>query len=407
MSESKRVVITGAGALSPYGVGVDLLVKSLLEGKSALSVYPALKGINGINSHIAGVAPDIDFTFIPRQYRRSMTKMSLFATMAATEALKTAKLESSPKDAALYLGSTISSMEAWIGWAQKYLENHLEQVKTTAVFQVMNNSPLANVAQALGIKGAGFGVCNACATGLVNIGLAYTAIKAGLIESALCGGTDEYHPMMTGCFSMMNAASSQFNDEPAKSSRPFDKDRGGIVCSEGSGIIYIETLDNALARGADILAEIIGFACNTETKSISHPSSDSIIDCMEAALKSAKIAPKDVDMVNAHATSTLAGDEEEAKSIAKVFGPSIKVNSLKGHLGHTMAASGSLELIAISKMMLEGKMAPTLNLDNVDPACQGVDHIRTQAALNINTFVKNSFALGGTNASMIIRRYIK
>jgi 3-oxoacyl-[acyl-carrier-protein] synthase II len=283
----------------------------------------------------------------------------------------------------------------------------LEQVKTTAVFQVMNHSPLANLSQALDIKGPGFGVCNACATGLINIGLAYQAVKAGFIKSALCGGTDEYHPMMTGCFSIMNAASSAYNDDPAKASRPFDKDRGGIVCSEGSGIVYIESLDSALERGADIFAEIEGFATNTETKSISHPSSESIIACMRAALDNANVKTSDIDLVNAHATSTLAGDAEEAQSIAKVFGAKTAVNSLKGHLGHTMAASGSMELIAIIKMMLAGKVAGTLNLDNIDPACAGINHLTKTNSLEVNAFIKNSFALGGTNASMIIRRYYK
>ncbi|MDR0646531.1 MAG: beta-ketoacyl-[acyl-carrier-protein] synthase family protein [Elusimicrobiota bacterium] len=404
---NNRVVITGVGVVSPFGAGVETLVRNLLECKSGITVYEELKSIPSITSFTAGTAPEIDFSFIPRQYRRSMTKMSMFAIMASIEALKSAKYETAPEGTALYIGSTISSMKAWIDFAEKYINKHLEQVKTTAVFQVMNHSPLANLSQSLNIKGPGFGVCNACATGLVNIGLAYQAVKAGLIKSALCGGTDEYHPMMTGCFSIMNAASNQYNDAPSKASRPFDIKRGGIVCSEGSGMIYIESLENALERGADILAEIAGFATNTETKSISHPSSESIIDCMSLALQNADIKPDNIDLINAHATSTVAGDAEEAVSIAKVFGLKPKVNSLKGHLGHTMAASGSIELIAIIKMMLCGKIAPTLNLEEIDPACSGISHITKTQDISINTFMKNSFALGGTNASMVIRRYVK
>ncbi|WP_428898340.1 3-oxoacyl-[acyl-carrier-protein] synthase II [Parelusimicrobium proximum] len=407
MSKDIRVVITGAGAVSPYGAGVDTLTESLLALKSGVGVYEELKTFPSLTSHVAGTVPNIDFSFIPRQYRRSMTKMSLYAMMASLEALKTAGHDAAPEGTALFVGSTISSMEAWIAFSQKYLAKQLEQVKTTTVFQVMTHSPLANLAQALNIQGAGFGVCNACATGLVNIGLAYHAVKSGSINAALCGGTDEYHPMMTGCFSIMNAASSEYNDTPEKASRPFDKSRGGIVCSEGSGMLFIESLDSALARGADVLAEITGFYTNTETKSISHPSKDSIEACMRGALNSAGISAEEVDLVNAHATGTLAGDVEEAQSIADVFGARPAVNSLKGHLGHTMAASGSMELIAIIKMMLKGRVAPTLNLDTVDPACAGINHLAEAADLNINTFIKNSFALGGTNASMIIRRYTK
>lgn len=401
----RRVVITGAGAISPYGAGVETLVENLLAAKSGVTFNPVLKETPGVTSHVSGTVPEMDYSFIPRAYRRSMTKMSLYAMVAAREALQAAGFDAAPAGSSLYIGSTIGSMDAWVAFVQKYLEQHLEQVKTTAVFQVMNHSPLANLAQALDIKGPGFGVCNACATGLTNIGLAYQAIAAGFSESALAGGTDEYHPIMTGCFSIMNAASNQFNDTPALSSRPFDARRGGIVCSEGSGMVYLESLESAQQRGANILAEIIGFATNTETKSISHPSSESIVNCMRLALKNAGLKPDDIDLINAHATSTLAGDAEEAASIAQVFGARPYVNSLKGHLGHTMAASGSMELIAIIKMMLTGRAAATLNLADVAPECAGVNHITKTQDIKFNTFMKNSFALGGTNASMIIRRF--
>ncbi|WP_424246118.1 3-oxoacyl-[acyl-carrier-protein] synthase II [Elusimicrobium posterum] len=407
MSDKTRVVITGVGAVSPYGAGVDLMSSNIIEGKSSVKYLEELKKITGITSHVAGTVPDIDYSFIPRQYRRSMTKMSLYAMLAAYESLKSAGYESAPEGTALFIGSTISSMAAWVDFSQKYLNDELAQVKTTTVFQVMNHSPLANLAQALDLKGPGFGTCNACATGLTNIGLAYQAVKTGFVKHALCGGTDEYHPIMTGCFSIMNAASNNYNDEPHKASRPFDKDRCGIVCSEGSGLVFVESLESALARGADIKAEIIGFATNTEVKSISHPSKESITQCMTSALKDAGLNAKDIDLVNAHATSTLAGDVEESVSIQEVFGPEVRVNSLKGHMGHTMAASGSLELIAIMDMMKKGLAVPTLNLENVDPQCGGLNYIREKESVKINTIMKNSFALGGTNASLIVKTYAK
>ncbi|MDR2735158.1 MAG: beta-ketoacyl-[acyl-carrier-protein] synthase family protein [Spirochaetota bacterium] len=405
MADKRRVVITGAGVVSPFGAGVDTLVNALLENRSGISTHTLLKEFPLMNSHVAGIVPEIDFSFIPRHYRRSMTKMSLFAMLCVTEALKTAGHAKAPAGTAVYIGSTVSSMQAWLDFSEKFLNKRLDLVKSTAVFQVMNHSPLANLQQALDIRGPGLGASNACATGLMNIGLAYQAIRQGTLESALAGGTDEYHPMMTGCFAIMNAASSQYNDAPARASRPFDKDRGGIVCSEGCGIVYLETLDSAKKRSANILAEITGFAANTETKSISHPSSDSIIECMSMALDSAGVTPREIDLVNAHATSTVDGDIEEAISIEKVFGKDPPVNSLKGHLGHTMAASGSMELIAVIHMMLGGKAAGTLNLDAVDPACAGIRHFTGTVECAVNTFVKNSFALGGTNTSMVLRRY--
>jgi 3-oxoacyl-[acyl-carrier-protein] synthase II len=268
----------------------------------------------------------------------------------------------------------------------------------------MSHSPLANIAQSFDLQGAGFGNCTACATGLLNIGIGYLAIKNGLTQSALCGGTDEYHPIMTACFSIMNGASNQFNDKPLKSSRPFDKDRCGIVCGEGAGIVYLETLDSAQKRGAKIYGEILGFGTNTETKSIAHPSKESIKECMNLALKDAQLCAKDIDFVNAHATSTPAGDIEEVQAISAVFGQDIKVNSLKGHIGHTMAASGALELIATLDMAKRGEFAATLNLENIDPSCSVVGHITKNQDLKVNTFMKNSFALGGTNCSLIVKK---
>lgn len=405
MVDYHRVVITGVGAVTPYGAGVDTLVENLLNNTSAIQFVRELTETPFMNSHVACKVPEIDFSFIPRQYRRYMTKMSLYAVMACREALKTANCEKPGADTALYIGSTYISIDSMLEYTKKYFDKELNLLKTTAIFQCLNHSPLANIAQALDMKGAGYFVSNACASSLINIGLAYQMIKAGFIKRALCGGTEEYHPIITGSFSILNAASTNFNDNPQKASRPFDKDRCGIVCSEGCAMLYIESLESALERKADILAEIKGFATNTETKNIAHPSRDSMQQCIQLALKDSKLDVSDIDFVNAHATSTIAGDIEEVCAISNVFGKNIKVNSLKGHIGHSMAACGSIELISIIKMMLAGKIAGTLNLDNIDEQCNVVNHIRNTQNININNFVKNSFALGGTNASMVIGRY--
>ena len=383
------------------------MTDSLLDGKSSVQFNAELAENPDILSHVSSTVPEIDFNYIPRNFRRSMSKMSLYAAAAVREALDSAGLKEAPQGTALFLGSSISSMETWIDFADKYNKKELDSVKTTVVFQVINHSPLANIAQAYDIKGPGLGNCLACATGLANVGMAYLAIIGGFIDKALCGGTDEYHPIVTACFSIMNAASNKYNDKPAQSSRPFDADRCGIVCSEGCGMLFVESLESALKRNANIYAEIVGFGTNTETKSISHPSAECITECMNLALNNAALHPEDVGLINAHATSTLAGDVEESKAIASVFGNNKPVNSLKGHMGHTMAASGSLELIATIEMMNRNNFAATLNLENIDPECAGVKHMQKNEELNINTFMKNSFALGGTNCSLIVRRYNK
>jgi 3-oxoacyl-[acyl-carrier-protein] synthase II len=401
----KRVVISGVGAISPYGAGASLLADNMIKAQSSVKFNETLSKIPDMPAQVSSQVPEIDFSYIPRHFRRSMSKMSLYAYAASKEALNSAKVNRKFDDLALFLGSTISSMQSWIDFSDKYVKQEFNTIKTNVIFQVMNHSPLANISQSLDISGPGLGICAACATGLMNIGAAYLAIKSGLLVRALCGGADEYHPIMTACFAIMNAASSHFNDNPQRASRPFDKQRDGIVCSEGAGIVFIETLESALERGAKIYGEIIGFGTNTETKSISHPSKDCIGSCMKLALENAKIKPEEIDFINAHATSTVAGDIEEAKAIEEIFGQKPYVNSLKGHIGHTMAASGSLELIAALDMMERESFAPTLNLENIDPECGAINLFKETKNLKVNTFMKNSFALGGVNCSLIVRRY--
>ncbi|MDR2709407.1 MAG: beta-ketoacyl-[acyl-carrier-protein] synthase family protein [Elusimicrobiota bacterium] len=405
MGNENRVVITGLGAVSPFGLGRALLAKNMLEHKSSVKFNPTLAAIKDLTSHVSSTVEEIDFSFIPRRFRRSMSKMSLYAYAAVKEALESANIEKPDEKTALFLGSTISSMQTWVDFSQKYISGEFDTVKTSVVFQVMNNSPLANISQSFDLKGPGFGSSTACATSLTNIGLAYLGIKSGFISQAIAGGTDEYHPIMTVCFAIMNAAASRYNSQAELASRPFDINRDGIVCGEGCGIIILESLQSALKRNAKIYGEIIGFGTNTETASISHPSKECIANCMKLALENAKLTPSDIDFVNAHATSTIAGDIEEAQAVGELFGGQVLVNSLKGHIGHTMAASGSLELIACLDMLEREEFAPTLNLCEVDPKCSCINLFKENKKVKVNTFIKNSFALGGTNCCLIVRRY--
>ena len=230
-------------------------------------------------------------------------------------------------------------------------------------------------------------------------------IAAGKQQYMLCGGADEFHPLTTGTFDMLNAASKNFNTQPRRTPRPFDRDRDGVVCSEGSGILLLESLESASARGVNILAKIIGFATVSDPSSIANPDTDSIAGCMRAALEDAGITPENIDYINAHATATLQGDIAESKAIYQLFGDNVPLSSLKGHLGHAMAASGSLELAAVVGMLNRECLVPTLNLDNVDEACANIRHVRTLSTAKIQTAIKNNFALGGVNSSLIIRRY--
>lgn len=404
MMSSPKVVITGMGSVSPYGAGCEALFDGLFHSRGCMHTVPELEALPMVKTKVAATVAEIDFSYIPRRDRRSMSKMAKYAYAAAREALQSAGYETAPQGLGYFMGSTLNSISVWLEVSKNCLENHLELVKTSDFLQIMNHSPLATVSQALKINGPCIGAADACATGLMNIGLAYIAIKNGLVTQALCGGTEEYHPMFSACFDIMQATSHNFNDKPNESCRPFDTDRTGLVCSEGCGLLFLETEENAKARGAKILAEVIGFASNTETENMAYPSAQTLRECMEHVLKNAGISPQQVDLLNAHATGTIVGDIAETQAANAVFGPSVRVNSLKGHLGHTMGASGSLETIACVEMLQRQEILPTKNLHKPDERCAPVNHIMQLEKRSVHIILKNSFAIGGNNCSLLLRR---
>jgi 3-oxoacyl-[acyl-carrier-protein] synthase II len=397
------------GAVSPYGKGLHIFFESLIKGKSAITSLSNLADIKGLRSWVAGLVNGIDPKEIPRKYRRSMSSMSIYAAMACREALDQARLneeQCTGGQMGVAIGSTIGSTLT----TQEFFNNllstgSLEQMKSTVFFKIMNHSCAANVSQLLGITGRTLSPSAACSTSCQAIGYGYEMIAFGKQDFMLCGGTDEYHPLFTGTFDILNAASVKFNDQPSRTPRPFDRDRDGVVCSEGSGILLLESLDSAEKRGANILGEIIGFATVSDPTNIANPDMASIKRCMQLALNDADIKPEEIDYVNAHATSTKQGDIAESEAISELFRDGTPVSSFKGHLGHTMAASGALESIALVEMINRGCLIPTLNLENIDDACSNICHICELQATNIKTAIKNNFALGGINSSLVIRRY--
>ncbi|UPU36043.1 beta-ketoacyl-[acyl-carrier-protein] synthase family protein [Geomonas paludis] len=406
----RRVVITGVGTVSPFGRGLDNLMDGLLAGRSGVVELPALAEITGMRTRVAALVTGVDPMEIPRKFRRSMSNMSVFATLAAQDAVAMAGLapeQLSSGRLGVSIGSTTGSPQTMEEFFREFNADHsLERMKSTLFFHIMNHSCASNVAQVLGVTGRVLAPAAACSTSTHAIGYGAEMIGLGKQEFMLCGGGDEFHPLTSGTFDIINAASAGFNDTPHQTPRPFDARRDGIVCGEGSGILLLESLDSALARGADILAEVTGFATNSDPGSIANPDTACIAQCMRLALADAGIEPGQVDYVNAHATATEQGDIAECAAIAEVFGAQTPVSSLKGHLGHTMAASGALELAACVEMLRRGVLIPTLNLDQVDPACAGVLHQREVAPRRVDTVIKNNFALGGVNSSIILRRYV-
>jgi 3-oxoacyl-[acyl-carrier-protein] synthase II len=403
----KRVVITGMGAVSPYGKGCDLLVSMLSAGKSAVRRFVPLCNISGLGTRVAATVPDVGIDGIPRKIRRSMSPMSAYAYLAALEAIAQAGLDSGTVQSGhmgIALSSTMGSPTNLENFFRQYFTaTGVEQVKSTLFFSIMSHSAAANLAHALGVAGRVVSPSAACSSGCQAIGLGYEAIAFGKQDYMLCGGADEYHPLVSGTFDIMLAASTSFNETPENTPRPFDIYRDGVVCSEGAGLVLLESLDSAKKRGVAILAEIVGFATTCDTSNIASPSSDSIAACIKTALEDSGISVNDVGYVNAHATGTEQGDIAESQAIASLFGGKVPVSSLKGHIGHTMAASGALESIATVYMLNKNTVIPTLNLQQVDPRCAGIYIPMRTVAFNGSLAVKNSFALGGINCVLVLR----
>lgn len=404
-----RVVITGMGNISPLGCGMASLMTGLLQGETGVRPMPDLRQVGGIRARVGSRVTGVDPLAIPRKFRRSMSDMSVYATLAAYEALGQAGLQSSDCESGkmgLCIGSTIGSPIANETFFRELFEHaSVEHIRTTFFFKIMSHSCAANLAQVLGIRGRILSPSSACATGCQAIGYGAELIALGKQEHMLCGGTDEFHPLTVATFDMINAASIQYNDRPLETPRPFDAARDGVVCGEGCGIVVLESLSSARKRGAEILGEVMGFATTSDPSSIANPDSEAMADCMHLALKDAGLSPGAVDYVNAHATGTERGDAAEGRAIDQVFGEKVSVSSLKGHLGHTMAASGAIELLATVEMMNRGVLIPTRNLASPDMDCGKLNFVRKKESKEATVAIKNSFAFGGVNSSIVLGRY--
>jgi 3-oxoacyl-[acyl-carrier-protein] synthase II len=403
----ESVVVTGIGIISPLGHRFEQLNSALFAGESGVKYVPELQEIGGLRSRLAATVEGIDPKQVPRKIRRSMSNMSIYAYLASQQAIAMAAFpdeQLASGRTGVVIGSTLGSTDTIEKFFTDYFRDHsLERMKSGLFFQIMGHSCAANVAQSLGITGRVMAPSAACATSCQAIGYAYEQIAFGRQDAILCGGADEFHPLTAATFDVMNAASTGFNQKPTESPRPFDKDRDGIVCGEGSGILLLEKKSAALARGATILAEIIGFATTSDTSSIANPDPGAMHECMRLALEDADLDADDLDYINAHATGTMQGDVSEAEAIRRLVGDRVPVSSLKGHLGHTMAASGAIELAASIGMMLHGKLVATRNLQQIDPSCNGIKHLQQNQSAQVKFVLKNNFAMGGINSTVILR----
>lgn len=405
-----RVVITGYGVVTPIGYSVAEMMNGLEQGVCATRVMSDWNRLGTLQCQLGAPVDLRDATAIPRRFRRTMSRMSIMAVQAANQAIAHAGIQASsiPENPRFgcVLGSTTGSPEATTQAYQTLLTEHkYTLLGASEFFQGVPHTVTLNVAQYLGIKGMVMATAAACASGSQAIGLAYDLIRLGRQDIILCGGAEELHEMVVGSFDILYAASRRYNDSPSRTPRPFDIDRDGLVCGEGAGVLALERMDHAVRRGANILAEVVGYhTCNNGIH-VSQSDSTSMAMCMRTALEAAGLGPADIGFVKAHATGTPQGDLAEAKAIATEFGKDVPVSSLKGHLGHTLGSSGAIELIATVEMMRRGVIYPTRNLDNIDPACAGIGLIRDVTSCCFRAFLNNSFAFGGINAAIACAAY--
>ncbi len=406
----QRVVITGAAVTSALGYTRQALFNALLEGRSAVRSKP--EWVERMNGAKMAVAATVDVSTemaksISRQFRRSMGNAALFAALAAKSLVEEAGLTPELLGNGMtgcIASSTLGSSGEIEETAKAIYSNTFFDQPACQFFKIVSHSSAFNVANMLGINGVQLSPCSACASSLQSIGLAYEQILLGRQEIILAGGSDEATPIVLDSFRLLHALGENQEFGPLEMSRPFDGRRCGLVCGEGAAMLCVETLESARRRGANILAEIVGYATNCTGAQISQSDSSSIAKCMGLALQDAGIRPEDVDYVSAHATSTPNGDREEAMAIGELFGEKVPVSSIKGQLGHTLGASGALETAVLLEMMANGVILPNCNLEKPSDDMPPLDFVMTARKRELNIVLKNCIAFGGVNATLIFRK---
>jgi len=401
-----RAVITGYGVVTPIGYSVAEMMRGLDECVCATrAMPPSWNRFGRLRCQVGAPVELRDPKAIPRSLRRTMSPMSILAVQASIQALAHAGIDAASIPENLRIGCIMGSTTGSpIAITQTYetllARNEYEMLGASEFFRCISHTVALNVAQFFGIRGVVSATSAACASGLQAVGAAYDQIRLGRQDVVLCGGAEELHETVVGSFDILYAASSQFNDSPSKTPRPFDVKRDGLVVGEGAGVIVVESLEHAQKRGAKILAEIVGYHTCSNGIHVSQSDDISMVHCMQTALDCAELSPGDIGYVSAHATGTPQGDSAEARAIAKVFGNDVPVSSLKGNMGHTLGGSGPIELAACIEMMHAGVIYPTHNLEEVDPACSQIAHVREKTRKTFNAFLKNSFAFGGINSAI-------
>ncbi|TYB31953.1 MAG: beta-ketoacyl-ACP synthase II [Candidatus Mcinerneyibacterium aminivorans] len=410
---SKRVVITGMGALSPVGKEIDEIWNSLMNGESGVQKIDRFD-VSEYSSKIAGLVKDYNSEdYISRKEQRRMDKFIQYGIIAAMKALEHSGLEITDdiaRDVAIIVSSGIGGMETLSKQHSRLIKRGPKRVSPFFIPKMISNILSGYISIRTGAKGPNMSVITACATGTHSIGEGFNKIKNGTTKAAIVGGSETpVVPLGLAGFCAMRALSTR-NDEPEKASRPFDKNRDGFVMAEGAAVLVLEELERAKRRGADIYAEVIGYGASADAYHITAPqeNGEGAAIGMQKAIDDAGIEPEQIDYINAHGTSTPLNDVTETKAIKTVFGDHAKklyINSTKSMTGHLLGATGAFETLVTALSLKKGKMHQTINIENQDPECDLNYLADGPVEDDIQYAMTNSFGFGGQNGILVLKKY--
>jgi 3-oxoacyl-[acyl-carrier-protein] synthase-1 len=403
----RRVVVTGMGIVSSIGQSKDEVLRSLYENISGIQFVPEMKDL-GYRCQVAGIVGGVRTDRISKRALQSMSEVGRYAAVATVEALDDAKLEPESlksRRVGVVLGTGAGGVNE-SALAENWLLSHKNPTRmgATGAAKIMNSSAALNLAAWLQIKGRCYSVSSACATGVDNIGHGFELIGYDMLDVCICGGAEENGVGNFWGFSdAMLASPVDFNDRPERACRPFDRDRQGMVLSEGAGVLVLEALEHAKRRGAEVYAELLAYGSANDGADMFEPSGHGLRRCLNQALASAGTAR--IDYINAHGPGTRIGDPIEVEVIREVFGASSTlVSSTKGLTGHAVGAAGAHEAIYTLLMLQHGFVAQTANLEHIAPECQGIAHVQALVASSLETALTYNAGLGGANACLIFKK---
>jgi len=407
----RRVVITACSAITPIGHGKKEIVRHLVEGISGVK---KLRTDDLLSDYIdSGVFGTVDYPIpyeFKRQHRKTMGPVSFYACQVAKEVLEESGLENdfiTSGRLGVAFGSTHGSPTVQREIYKSFFSearSKFSSIGAVDYLKSMVHTTAVNITKMFGITGRVIASSTACTTSSQSIGFGYEMIKYGMQDAMICGGADEYDTTTVAVFDSLMACSTEFNDTPHLTPRPFEERRDGLVVGEGAGAVLLEAYESAKKRGANILAEVIGFSCNNNGGDLILPNLDGITETIRLGLEDAGIGSESVDFVSAHATATKMGDVIEARAIGRIYGDSPMVTGLKSYLGHTMGSCGAIETIMTLYMMEEGFIAPTLNLDKIDERCAMIRHAVNLLESDIRIAAIQNFAFGGVNTCLLLKK---